>query len=143
MFIQKDTKNSIILCSPNKILLSEITTIKPFKRLLPVGFQTCYKYNVEPAINEIDILVDKLNPDKESYFKMDFSEVVYILKEIEKTLIFEPDYKWDIEAMISTMEYVSNNTKNINKQKIPFALLQQFFLSASEVQIFPSTRPQE
>lgn len=116
VFIQKDSKNSIIPCSPNKILLSEITTIKPFKRLLPVGFQTGYKYNVEPAVNEIDILIDKLNPEGKSYFKMDFSEAVYILRQIEKTLVFEPGYEWDVEAMISTIEYLSNNTTNIDSK---------------------------
>ncbi|MGV3488410.1 MAG: Z1 domain-containing protein, partial [Tuberibacillus sp.] len=43
VFIQRDPQNQIIPCNPNKLLLSKTTTLKPFKRLLPVGFQTGYK----------------------------------------------------------------------------------------------------
>ncbi len=54
IFIQKDPTGRVIPCSPNKILLSTTTTLRPFKRLLPVGFQTDYKTNIAPLIKEID-----------------------------------------------------------------------------------------
>ncbi len=114
VFIQKDSKNSIVPCSPNKIFLSQITTIKPFKRLLPTGFQTGYKYNIQPAVKEVDVIMDKLNPSGQSYFKMNISEAVYILRQIEKMFVFEPGYEWDVEAMISAMEYLSKNTSNMD-----------------------------
>ncbi|GAI38833.1 unnamed protein product, partial [marine sediment metagenome] len=43
VFIRKDQQNRIKPCSPNKIMLSTITTLTPSKRLLPWGFQTDYK----------------------------------------------------------------------------------------------------
>ncbi len=53
IFIQKDDKGRVIPCSPNKILLSTTTTLRPFKRLLPVGFQTGYKTNINPIIERL------------------------------------------------------------------------------------------
>ena len=46
-FIRKDTSDKLVPCSPNKIMLSSITTLKPHKRLLPIGFQTGYKSNIK------------------------------------------------------------------------------------------------
>ncbi|WP_245835705.1 Z1 domain-containing protein [Virgibacillus ndiopensis] len=40
IFIQKDVSNKIVPCSPNKIIIPRVTILKPFKRLLPIGFQT-------------------------------------------------------------------------------------------------------
>ena len=40
VFIQRDPAGRIRPCSPNKILISNTTTLRPFKRILPIGFQT-------------------------------------------------------------------------------------------------------
>lgn len=55
VFIQKDPKNKIIPCSPNKILLSRTTALKPLKRLLPVGFQTGYKTYITKQFKKLMI----------------------------------------------------------------------------------------
>ena len=49
-FIRKDDSGKLAPCSPNKIMLSNITTLKPYKRLLPVGFQTDYKSNIKKIL---------------------------------------------------------------------------------------------
>ena len=57
VFIRKDEKSQIIPCSPNKIVLSSITTLRPHKRMLPVGFQTGYKTHIYKKIQDINLLV--------------------------------------------------------------------------------------
>jgi len=39
-FIQRAHDGSIIPCSPNKILVATTQTLRPYKRILPIGFQT-------------------------------------------------------------------------------------------------------
>ncbi len=42
-FIQKDPSNRLIPCSPNKLLFSDVVSIRPGRRLVLSGFQTVYK----------------------------------------------------------------------------------------------------
>src|SRR5207248_8523194 len=46
VFIRRDPQGRIAPCSPNKILISNTTTLRPFKRMLPVGFQSDVKTRV-------------------------------------------------------------------------------------------------
>jgi len=50
VFIQRDDRGRIIPCSPNKILLSNTTTLRPFNRILPIGFQTDYAVRVRRSL---------------------------------------------------------------------------------------------
>jgi Z1 domain len=112
IFIQKDDAGRVIPCSPNKILLSTTTTLRPFKRLLPVGFQTDYKTNVMPITKEIDEILDDLADQDlgNKSFLIDWSAAKQIIKKIEKTLILEPGYSWDVPAFIACMQYLSKST---------------------------------
>ena len=40
VFIERDNAGTIRPCAPNKILITATETIRPFKRYLPIGFQT-------------------------------------------------------------------------------------------------------
>lgn len=112
VFIQKDIKDHIIPCSPNKILLSNTTTLKPFKRLLPIGFQTGYKSNIAKIVTEIDVdLSSKIKNDSEEPFLVDLNFAVQIIKKIASTLVFEEEtYQWDLETFIACMEYLANSS---------------------------------
>jgi hypothetical protein len=39
-FIQRDARNQVIPCSPNKLMFSDVFSIRPGRRMLPIGFQT-------------------------------------------------------------------------------------------------------
>src|SRR3972149_7123829 len=58
-FIRKDVTGKLVPCSPNKLLLSSIATLRPYKRMLPIGFQTRYKTHIEKTIHKIDNLVNR------------------------------------------------------------------------------------
>jgi len=58
VFIQKDTQNRIIPCSPNKILLSSTTTLKPSIRMLPTGFKVKAKTHLKKPVSDIDRLIE-------------------------------------------------------------------------------------
>jgi Z1 domain len=66
VFLRKDDANRIVPCSPNKILLSATTTLRPRKRLLPIGFQTGHANDVRRVVRKIDGIVDQLEGAKPS-----------------------------------------------------------------------------
>lgn len=120
-FIRKDDQNKLVPCSPNKILLSNITTLKPFKRLLPIGFQTGYKKNIKKTIEEIDNMLPDLGI-QEGPNLVDIDLIKKIINLIYKTIKFEEGYEWDIKTFLGSMEYLSLNSIN-EKQRGKILLL--------------------
>ena len=60
---QRDPAGRVVSCSPNKILVSDTTTLRPFKRLLPIGFQTDYAIRTRPVVTEIDKKIEAVFAD--------------------------------------------------------------------------------
>ena len=117
IFIIKYISNKIVPCSPNKILISTTTTLKPYKRLLPVGFQTDYKSNIKNVINWLDEHIEEQthNIDNVDPFLIDLNTAKILIEEINKTFIFEKGYEWDIKAFLASMEYLVNIQGSDNK----------------------------
>lgn len=118
VFIQKDTKNKIIPCSPNKILLSKTTSLKPYKRLLPVGFQTGYKTYISKTVSEISELLEEKAGGGDHPFLLDVEDAVDILDKINSTFDDNAGVTWDYPAFISSMEYLVNSADSKNKGKV-------------------------
>lgn len=114
VFIQKDSKNQIIPCSPNKLMLSKTTTLKPFKRLLPVGFQTGYKTNISSIVNQLDKLIDEESKSSEAPFLLKLKDATKIINLIKSTHDETAGEPWDEVSFISSMEYLSLNTDSKN-----------------------------
>lgn len=114
VFIRKDDKNTIVPCSPNKILLSRVTTLRPFKRMLPIGFDTYSKTRIEKNIKKLDKLIVNGEIEKNSvdYKLCKYSDAEEIIKLINETLKFEGGHEWDINSYLASMKYFSTNTKN-------------------------------
>ncbi|MDP3763421.1 MAG: Z1 domain-containing protein [bacterium] len=111
-FIRKDASDKLAPCSPNKIMLSNITTLKPYKRLLPIGFQTDYKSNIKKNIEELDKEIDGLKIASSSdHFMIPIEQALGILDKIQKTFVFEEEgYDWDIKAHKASLEHLSKNS---------------------------------
>jgi hypothetical protein len=53
-FIHRDNADRLMPCSPSKLMLSRLTSIRPGRRLLPVGFQTVAKSNGGSNLKSLD-----------------------------------------------------------------------------------------
>jgi adenine-specific DNA-methyltransferase len=53
-FIELDENNNIVPCGPTKILASNITTLRPNRRVVPSGFETDVKTRLRPLTQDID-----------------------------------------------------------------------------------------
>jgi hypothetical protein len=116
VFIQRDPAGRVIPCSPNKILVSRTTTLTPFKRILPVGFQTDYATRTRPAVAEIDRRLDAIfgASGAEQPAEVPLTVAVDLLKAIQPTLIMDDDsgHEFDWPGARAALEYLSNAARN-------------------------------
>ena len=114
IFIQKDTSGRIVPCSPNKILISRTTTLRPFRRILPIGFQTDYQVRVGPIMQRIDAWLQALNTtgDSRAPFLIPVEDAQEILGMIEGTLKMEEGYSFDWEACKAALTYMAQCTSD-------------------------------
>ena len=113
VFIRKSSKDKIIPCSPNKIIVSNITILKSRKRLIPIGFQTKkYKKDMYEPMKWLDYIIRKINPEKADYILVDVDTAKKITEKISETFNYEEGCDWDVKAFIASMEYVSNSIKD-------------------------------
>src|SRR5205823_1183764 len=102
-FIRKAADGSIVPCSPNKILVATTQTLRPHKRILPIGFKTGYKTGanaIGKTVEGIDAKVQKLcGFDAAKPVLVPVSTAIDLLTQIEPTMIFEeddaPPFDWD------------------------------------------------
>ncbi|MGE0276019.1 MAG: Z1 domain-containing protein [Nitrospiraceae bacterium] len=120
VFIQRDPRGQIVPCSPNKILISNTTTLRPFKRILPVGFQTDVRTRVQPIVRQIDAILDQAlagqNPTEP--FEVSLAFALDLLRKVEPTLIMETElgYEFDWEAAQAALEYMSGSSTDSNNR---------------------------
>lgn len=112
VFIQKDASNQITPCSPNKILLSNLVTLRPHKRILPVGFQTGYKTYISKRIKKVSEMVQETRQNapktvEDDAFLAPISKVKEILSIIHETLEMEDGYVWDLDEYFSILDYLT------------------------------------
>lgn len=114
VFIHKDTSNKLIPCSPHKILISSTVTVTPYKRMLPIGFQTDYKTKVRNTLDELDRTIANMVPksNKNNPFLIDLSSALFFVDKINEMLDPKLGYEWDVEAFKACMEYLSKSTPN-------------------------------
>ncbi len=94
-FIRRAADGSVIPCSPNKILVATTQSLRPNKRLLPIGFQSGYrtgKKGIGATIEALDETLEEhcgFNADDPTMVSLDFA--LEILERIQPTLYFEDD----------------------------------------------------
>src|SRR3990167_1806426 len=59
-FIQRDAADRLVPCSPNKLLFSKLTTIRPGRRVVPVDFQTVSKTAGKKNLDDLDRRIETL-----------------------------------------------------------------------------------
>ena len=119
VFIQKAPGNSVRPCSPNKIALSQTTTLKPHKRILPVGFQTQNKTTLKPITERLNKALTELGGSEamDKPVLIDVEQAIALLDMTKPAFKFDEGYKFDWEAAHSSLTYLAglNNTGQENK----------------------------
>ena len=110
-FIRQSASGKIVPCSPNKILVATTQTLRPFRRLLPIGFQSDFKTHIAEPIAEIDEIVEKsCGFDGEKPLFVELKVALDLIDRIKPTLLFEDeDVKpFDWGAAKAALRHLSN-----------------------------------
>lgn len=113
-FIRKDVAGRLVPCSPNKLLLSSLATLRPGKRMLPVGFQTDYKVRTAPIVGQIDDLVDQwfAGQDEGEPILVTLESVRKAIDLISQTLELDESYRFNWKTFTASLEHLSLESRN-------------------------------
>ena len=105
-------------CAAQKIQASNALTLKPQKRILPVGIWPGTKTQIGRIVEKIDAMIISSpyyhEQDDDGFFEMDKELVVEIIEQIAKTYIYDKEhenaaYKNDLKELLCALEYSTNN----------------------------------
>lgn len=114
-FIRKDEAGKIAPCSPNKILLSDIFSLRPFKRFVPYGFQTIAPSYLERKVVKLDKYISDLTNDVAPIL-ISIDSAEELLKKIAETVEFEKGLEFDWASVLASLNFLSRNTNDPDKR---------------------------
>jgi hypothetical protein len=102
-FIGRAGDGSVIPCSPNKILVATTQTLRPYKRLLPIGFQTYHRTGqngIGKTIEGLDVrIVELCGFNADAPVLVPLHTALELLAQVETTMEFPaddaPPFAWD------------------------------------------------
>ena len=110
-FIQKDASNRLIPCSPNKLLFSDVVSIRPGRRLVLSGFQTVYKSHGAKNLAALDARIEELFGAAKEPVLIDVDDAVALLEMAYANLEFDDATDDDREAHIVALEHLARTCK--------------------------------
>ena len=106
-------------CAAQKIKASNALTLKPQKRILPVGMWTGTKSEIGKTIKKIDELITSAPgyqfKDEDGFFEIDKGLVVEIISLISQTYVYDAKHenilhKNDLKELLCSLEYSTSKT---------------------------------
>jgi len=114
-FIQRDAADRLVPCSPNKLLFSKLTTIRPGRRVLPINFQTISKTAGKKILDDLDRRIDILTGNgSNNPVQIDTSDAVKILDLCYSLFEFNDPDDEQAKAQIAILEHFSKQTNSVN-----------------------------
>lgn len=90
-FIQTDAQHRVSACSPNKLMFSDVLSVRPGRRLLPTGFQTVSKTAGTRNLSKLDQAIDRLVGTKVDPVLITVQEAIELLQLAYQNLEFQDD----------------------------------------------------
>jgi len=107
-FVRRDASKGLIECSPNKLLFSDLVSIRPGRRLVLSGFQTVSKSAGRKNLAALDARITKLvrKPEQPKLIKVE--DAVNLLELAYANLEFpDENAEDDRQAHIAALEHLS------------------------------------
>lgn len=119
-FVQRSSNGTVRPCSPNKVALSSLVTIRPGSRHLPIGFQTKSASSIGPLTESIDTWIEEHGGEEaECGWLESVGEVESILEVIHDTFTYSDrfsnnDMEWDIDAFKDALRYMLDGKSQLH-----------------------------
>jgi hypothetical protein len=111
-FIQRDTSDRLIPCSPNKLLFSDVVSIRPGRRLVLSGFQTVSRSVGTKNLLALDNRITALAGSSEEPVLISVRDAVDLIELAYKNLEFDESTDDDRQAHVVALEHLSRTCKN-------------------------------
>jgi hypothetical protein len=119
-FIELDSNGRIVPCGNQKILASNITTLRASRRILPVGFQTDYKTRLLPITEDLDALLKSAghfpnDGEAPPPYEVTLDVACEIIDRLGPTFVeFAPGYedRWDAAEYKAILKHLSDNSRD-------------------------------
>lgn len=106
-FILKDVTGRVAPCAPSKVLMSDLTPLRPGRAYLPVGFQTKARTTIARTVEKIDQLVPVAATNVDRPLKVSTNAAIDLIELIKTTLDDSDVDPFDWKAMVGAIEYYS------------------------------------
>lgn len=116
VFLRSDPGRGIVPCSPNRILLSRITTVNPNGRIIPVGFSTAARAEANGLMRQLDDIIGSQGVTADSpTFETTLATADRILDTLSKLLTMDAGREeFDWSGVRAAVQYLA--TQNPNAQ---------------------------
>lgn len=111
-FIERDTADNLIPCAPNKLMFSKLTSVRPGKRMLPVGFQTLAPTVGRKALKQLDARLEQLCPADDDSAIIDVSLAKELLTLVYANLEFEAGAEDESKAQAAILEHLAEAVRD-------------------------------
>lgn len=111
-FIQRDAADRLIPCSPNKLLFSRVTTIRPGRRIVPVDFQTVSRSSGMRLLKDLDARINALCEGSiGTPVQIDVKDAIATLKLCYELLEFDDPNDEQANSQIAVLEHFSQRAE--------------------------------
>ncbi|OHB63329.1 MAG: hypothetical protein A2Y76_02760 [Planctomycetes bacterium RBG_13_60_9] len=112
-FIRRDAADRLVPCSPNKLLFSKLTTIRPGRRILPIDFQTISKTSGMRLLKELDTRIDLISGQTGVPLQIGVHEGVKLLELCYQLLEFDDPKDEQAKAQIAILEHFAQQADSL------------------------------
>jgi hypothetical protein len=107
VFLETDPRGRVVPCSPNKILVSNVTTLRQNSTSLPIGFTT--SGNAADIVRVVDGLLTLYAADQGQIIPV--PEILELIDQIGRAIAPDPGYDWDIDAFKGAISHLAENAQ--------------------------------
>ena len=98
----------LIACSPNKLALSSIQTLRPGGRSLPIGFDIAGGARARRVAGEIDrMLRDAGDDSANNVFEINVQQALEVIRLAHSVYEFSPGYEWNVDLLGAQLQYAT------------------------------------
>jgi hypothetical protein len=98
----------LVACSPNKLALSSIESLRPGGRALPIGFDIARGAGPRRTAADIDrMLKDAGDDSANNVFEISTDRALELIRLARSVYEFSPGYEWDVDLLAAEFRYLS------------------------------------
>jgi hypothetical protein len=111
VFITQDAAG-IVPCSPNKLALTTLQTMRAGGRSLPIGFDVSRGAGPRATAAAVDGELRRLGDDGDNnVFELSTEEGLSLVRSALSAYEFEPGYDWDIDLLAAQLQYLGTGRR--------------------------------